>query len=264
MLKQAAVLRQQERMMSFSAPTGTIALTNDFDECKRLLSNADYVRAQIGYNATGSPYDAVAACFSPPISDPLLGTASGRIYRGYGQGGWSHVKIGPDPTVFLHGRRSAAGKERLVHVTALFYSDALPATEGRQFVTAGWNEYRELQRDQGIDDPEYVGLWKLQFIARVVTPATWRPNSMWRVPFILRSTDYWLPSRLAPPDDHYASSHLETLPTRVFVAAPDDKDESRFIIDYQLDGSPGQLRGSLNGDDTVTFEVLSGPLRNRQ
>jgi hypothetical protein len=45
----------------------------------------------------------------------------------------------------------------------------------------------------------------------------------------------------------------------VWVA--DRADESRFTLDYDVDGVCGVIEGRLNADDSVTFTIPSGPLK---
>ena len=46
---------------------------------------------------------------------------------------------------------------------------------------------------------------------------------------------------------------------RLYAVQPDPADESRFFFDYEVNGQRGTIEGRLQADDTVQWQVLSGP-----
>jgi hypothetical protein len=52
-------------------------------------------------------------------------------------------------------------------------------------------------------------------------------------------------------------------PLRFYAGRPDPANPSAFTVPYELDGSPGTLRGRLTGDGSIALDFESGPAKSR-
>jgi hypothetical protein len=124
-------------------------------------------------------------------------------------------------TLFLHGRRSPGGSERMVVVEVplpLPTTFSPAATQGPVGITVNW----------------YTG-----------SPGGWLSE-----PSNLRSGSVTL-NRPAPPPSG---------DTAFLNGQVDPKDDAKFTIAFRIDSVPGVIEGRLLPDGSVTFKVVSGPL----
>jgi hypothetical protein len=54
---------------------------------------------------------------------------------------------------------------------------------------------------------------------------------------------------------------VEALPLRIRAGVVDPADQSRFTLDYDVDGAAGVIEGRLGADDAVAWTILGGPLK---
>jgi hypothetical protein len=125
-------------------------------------------------------------------------------------------------TLFLHGRRSPGGSERMVVVEVPL---PLPPT----FNTGGGG-----QGPIGITLNWYTG-----------SPGGWVSD-----PSNLRSGSVTLNRPAPPPSGETAFLNGQT----------DPNDPAKFTIPFRMDGVLGVIEGRLQPDGTVAFKVASGPL----
>jgi hypothetical protein len=238
--RQWNVLAEQRYLTDFSQPENTVALTNLPAECDRLFPTGKYVVV------------------------PVCGEDRG--YRGFMPAGAPIGDKGGFPTLFLHARQSTSGHERLVHVTLNMLSDSVALAKGLPFMPA----------DEAVRCEDWhihsVYFTKLVFQDEIYQPATRQPGSTLR-PAPSGTLGAWpkLVSFIVP---RVAETKIRSMAPggaldlirgddqklRIMVGRPDPKDPSRFEIPYECDDRPGIVEGRLENDDSITWNIVSGPL----
>jgi len=264
---QFELCRLQARMMRFTPPAAdTVALTTYPVECDRLFAaGGTHALVDVQYIGSGGPYSEKIAGFVPTIADPLYGPdVWGIIERPRGATLSHHemqgAPLGPSPTLFLHARRAPGrAPRRLVHVTAMLYRDNMPLADTRADVSGYWEGFEQQQRAIGETEVPWI---RLSLVSRVLQPAFWRPGSRWtRVEPATtgHSGEIPMPAHVYAAADGRLS--LEPVPLRIRAGVADPADDARFTLDYDVAGAAGVIEGRLNANDSVTWTILSGPLR---
>ena len=266
---QFEVRRQQSKMLNFTPPAPeTIAFSSDSAECDRLLvARGTHGAVDVHYVGTGTPYPMKIAGFTPILADPLFtpgewGMAEPSRSAKYPYGPVALLPLGPSPTLFMHWRRAVSGGERrLVHVSAVLYHDDMPLADARSYVGGEWARYEKQHRDGGNTDVYFI---RLSLTPRVFSTASWRPGSRWtrlKSATSAPANNGEIPMPCRVHASMVDGLKLEPLVLRIHVGIADPADESRFTLDYDVDGVAGVIEGKLNADDSITWTILSGPLK---
>jgi hypothetical protein len=244
--RQWNVLDEQRYLTDFNPPEGTVALTNVPAECSRLFPTGKYV---------------IVSVKDAPFS-------SDRGFCGFMPAGVPIAANGGSPTLFLHSCRSPAGNERVVHVTLDIWGSILAWEKAIPFMRAD-----EAAVPVNRDYP-YAYFTRLVFQDEIYQPATRQVGSTFRLAGS-GSARVWpdLTSFLVPhvadprnrprrqtPGADFNEIWSDDPVVRIWVGRPDPKDPARFEIPYECDGHSGVVEGQLRDDDSIGWNIVSGPL----
>ena len=183
-----------------------------FIDAQRIWLGMDRVPTQLAYQETWSVSPGGFSRSSGSSGD----SSHAALRRAYGMPGRVSVA-----TLFLHGRRSPGGSERMVVVEVplpLPPTAAPGAGQGPVGITLNW----------------YTG-----------TPGGWLSE-----PSNLRAGSVTLNRPAPPPKGETAFLNGQL----------DSGDPAKFTISFRMDSVPGMIEGRLLPDGAVTFKVVSGPL----
>jgi hypothetical protein len=239
----AAALQQrqaaQQKLLQFTLPQGHVVYTEDPAEAERLL-------------LSGQGYSTVRASrwSGPQVSRfphlPVLSDGGSELRSLLSAVRWQTSER--EGTVFVHERKTPAGRSRLVWVR-VSAGRLLSNEPGRESVilSASRNFITLVAEPVGATS-EGGELWS--HLLGIEQPAS-------RTLRISTRVDASSPSGEEPPVP--PASPREVL--RILAGRPDPQDPTHFTIDYVLDGQPGVIDGWLQNDDRVRFEPRAGAKR---
>jgi hypothetical protein len=102
-LAQLELRRQQSKMLNFTPPPDTVALTSDSAECDRLLAAGTHVLVDVQYMGTGTSYPMKMAGLAPALADSLFRPDLWGIQEPP-RGARVRVGRGPRRRIALHAR----------------------------------------------------------------------------------------------------------------------------------------------------------------
>lgn len=251
--RRAQALYRQAR--DFAQPATNVAWEEDPDAAAKLLDGGTHQSVMVPTGFTrrlpflsGWPPGAGA---TPPPAFPFL--------RGH--------LVPPEQSgfVFLRGRRSAGGLERLVYV--LVEGQLTEEPSGLR-LPPSVNNWALGSYGKAPGEPfESEVLKSLRLVATPWLPADGaspsRPvfNDATSLRVQPRGDGYWtVPWRWVPPDAGKPGQVvLERRDRfRFYAGQPDPKDPSAFTVDYELDGVRGRIRGRLRDNGRVSWEPEAG------
>jgi hypothetical protein len=238
--KAAAVQKQQaleQKLLQFTLPETDVVYTEDPAEAERLL-------------LSGQGYSTVRWS-GPRLSRlphlPVLRDAGAELRQMLSAVSWQTSER--DGTIFLHERRTPAGRSRLVwvRVSASRTLSNEPARESMVLI-ASRSLLTVVAQPAG---PAGDGGQLWSHILQIVQPPS---RALW----ISTRTDGPSPDgdepATAPPPPP-----REVM--RILAGRPDPQNPSHFTIHYTLDGQPGVIDGWLQDDDRVRLEPREGAKR---
>jgi hypothetical protein len=165
-----------------------------------------------------------------------------------------------DNILFLHARKTPAGKERLVWVCVSTRQSANALSESDPITEQALSHHPSNDR---IDVYQIVTRRKLT--AHVFDPADLSKSAITSITF--QETDRDRALVLAPPMRNSAGTLVvppgRFLPRnlwRIRAAQPDPNDPTHLTIPYDIDGKPGTIDANLNDGDRLLFTPRTGRL----
>jgi hypothetical protein len=213
------------KLLAHADPPDKVVYDEDQERAAKLIGSGAYFRSRSGGNfiyLTPRPWQFPAE--APPPT------------------GFQFIAAPPGAPLFVHGRKSARGQERLVWVTL---EARQGSSEETRFADAPRRFMIRTQRQLGAQsfapdstaDGVLVAATRYLEILDRETRVTWTRTTSWE------------------------NGAVEVEPEQVmrfFAGQPDPIDQSHFTIAYELNGRRDVLDGYLKDDDTVTLEPRQG------
>jgi hypothetical protein len=237
--KQAKALREKflgnyQQLLAHSAPADQVAFEEDQDRAAKLLAGGGHVASYTG----STPVYLTPKPWQPPVM-PQAPLALQLI----------SVRSGvPGAPVFVGGRKTPSGQERLVWV-------GLIADQ----------RWETLQTPYG--EPATSRNYKIH-TRRILNARSYSPHA---IDTSLDSGGQLTFEIQSPPNDPTTVSWTKTTSwengridiqprnlMRFFMGQPDPGDSSRFTLRYELNGQTGIIDGQLHDDQSITLQPRLG------
>lgn len=248
-VKQALAVEQQ--VMRGSEPAGKVAWDENPETAAALLGGAGYKRVRVDglqRSLLLANWPRGAAARAPAALEQVWAGLSRYKHPFPGIGGMRSVDADEYGLVFMHGLKTPSGEERLVCVYAngrLSLESFPPGRAPRPdqpFSGAASKSLRLVAipcvPGRGEKPLAVVGGGRTEL---VIHGEGEDPEVKWT----------WTPSADGRPEQIRIQAPFTY---RFYAGRPDPADPSRFTIDYDVNGTPGTIRGRLNSDET--FELL--------
>ncbi len=259
--EQGTTLAAQARIAQFSIPPGMLVFSTCPADCAQLIGSASYVPTDIPHEGRRPDRLGPEVGYCPAV--PLLKKSP---FASYGT-------VFGNPMLFLHSRRTPAGRRRIVYVSLSLGACRLPPSHVRENV---FGDVTEFASCYGGYSPEFLQIWIDTFL---YIPADLQPGSRpvriyfdgsgqqryhrYRRPEEqFPASAFILPQRLTSSGRADFGPHVGNALFRVFAGQPDDSDETKINIPYEIEGEHGLLVGQLQDSGDVTWEAVHGSLKS--